>query len=316
MNPNPRLIPMAKSDTPLISVLMPVYNAERYLAEAVESILNQTLGDFEFLIVDDGSTDGSLRILERYASRDPRIRLTSRPNTGYLVALHEMLAVARGEFLARMDADDIALPERFERQVEYFRSHPEVVVLGTRILVIDHDGDPLEERCRAQTHEEIDMAHLVPSSASPGICHPALMMRTETLRRVGGYRAEYYPSEDGDLFLRLAEIGRLANLPDVHLKYRLHPQSTTRARGVEQYAVLLSAIADARRRRGLPPVPPPDSAPPPQTPDELEWWRFLGWMALKSGYTTTARKFGLRCCRRRPLSLESWRLLYCALRGQ
>ena len=89
---------------------MPVYNAERYVAEAVESILDQTLGDFEFLIVDDGSTDGSRRILERYAARDPRIRLASRPNTGYLVALNEMLAAARGEFIARMDSDDVALP--------------------------------------------------------------------------------------------------------------------------------------------------------------------------------------------------------------
>jgi glycosyltransferase involved in cell wall biosynthesis len=293
---------------------MPVYNAERYVAQTVESILGQTLGDFEFLIIDDGSTDGSRRILEGYAARDPRIRLNSRPNTGYLVALHEMLAVARGEFLARIDADDIALPERFERQVEYLRSHPEVVALGTRILVIDHEGDPLEERCRVQTHEEIDRAHLEPCT-SMGLCHPAVMMRTETLRRVGGYRAEYYPSEDGDLWLRLAEIGRLANLPEVHLKYRLHPQSITRARGVEQYAVLVRAIADARRRRGLPPVPPPDSDPPTQTPDELEWWRFLGWMALKSGYVATARKYGLRCCRRRPLWIESWRLLYCAIRG-
>jgi glycosyltransferase involved in cell wall biosynthesis len=293
---------------------MPVYNAVRFVGEAVESILGQTLGDFEFLIIDDGSTDGSRRILEGYASRDRRIRLASRPNTGYLVALNEMLAIARGEFLARIDADDIALPERFERQVEYLRSHPEVLALGSRILVIDHEGDPLEERCRVQTHEEIDRAHLEPST-SMGLCHPAVMMRTETLRRVGGYRAEYYPSEDGDLWLRLAEIGRLANLPEVHLKYRLHPQSITRARGVEQYAVLMRAVSDARRRRGLPPVPPPDSIPSSQTPDELEWWRFLGWMALKSGYAATARKYGLRCCRRRPLSLESWRLLYCALRG-
>lgn len=299
---------------PLISVCMPVYNAEPYVAEAVESILNQTLGDFEFLIVDDGSTDGSLRILEGYAARDPRIHLTSRPNTGYLVALHEMLAIARGEFLARMDADDIALPERFARQVQYLRSCPEVLALGTRILVIDPEGDPIEEQCYVQTHEDIDRSHLEPS-LSMGICHPSVMVRTETLRRVGGYRPDYYMAEDSDLWLRLAEIGRLANLPDVLLKYRQHPQSISQARRAEQFAVLARLRADARRRRGLPPAPTAEPVISAETPDEPERWRLLGWTALNSGYSATARKYARRVLARRPLSLDSWRLFCCALRG-
>jgi glycosyltransferase involved in cell wall biosynthesis len=122
---------------PAISVLMPVYNTERYVAEAVESILAQTFRNFEFLIIDDGSTDRSLSILKRYAERDPRIYLVSRPNTGYVIALNEMLAMARGEFIARIDADDIALPERFEVQVAYLREHPEVVCLGSKVQFID-----------------------------------------------------------------------------------------------------------------------------------------------------------------------------------
>jgi glycosyltransferase involved in cell wall biosynthesis len=304
------------SEGPLISVCMPVYNAERYVAQAVESILGQTFGDFEFLIIDDGSTDGSRRILEGYAARDARIRLASRPNTGYLVALNEMLAIARGEFLARMDADDIAMPERFVRQVEYLRSHPEVLALGTRILVVDPEGDPLEEQCWLQTHEEIDQCHLgVHPTRCYGISHPSVMTRTETLRRVGGYRAEYYPAEDVDLWSRLAEIGRLANLPDVHLKYRLHPQSIGHVKRVEHFAAAAKQRADTRRRRGLPPPPWPDPVPLPEPPDKAERMRFLGWVALKSGYAPTARKYGLRCCLRRPLWIESWRLLYCALRG-
>jgi glycosyltransferase involved in cell wall biosynthesis len=304
----------SSSDGPLISVCMPVYNAERYVGQAVESILNQTLGDFEFLIVDDGSTDGSRRVLESYAARDRRIRLSSRPNTGLLVALHEMLAMARGEFLARMDADDVALPERFERQVAYLRSHPEVLALGTRILVIDPDGDPLEERCLGRDHEEIDRAHIEPSPEM-GICHPSVMMRTETLRRIGGYRPEYDKAEDTDLWLRLGELGRLANLPDVHLKYRLHPQSVSQSKGAEQYTILVRAQADARRRRGLPPSQAPEFIHQAEPLDESGWWHFMGWMALKSGHVSTARKYGLRLCRRRPSWLESWRLLYCALRG-
>ena len=116
---------------------MPVYNAERYVAEAVESILAQTFNDFEFLIVDDGSTDRSLEILQSYASKDPRIRLRSRPNTGIVIALNEMLAVARGEFIARMDADDIAFESDLKRNWQYSAENPALVVRGSHVEIID-----------------------------------------------------------------------------------------------------------------------------------------------------------------------------------
>src|SRR5436305_9543595 len=127
-------------DRPQVSVLMPVYNAIRYIGVAVDSVLSQTFSDFEFIIVDDGSTDGSAEILREYAGRDPRIRLISRPNTGLGFALNEALAVARAPFIARMDADDECLPERFEKQIQYLRNHPECVLLGSRVLWIDSDG--------------------------------------------------------------------------------------------------------------------------------------------------------------------------------
>src|SRR4051794_24772902 len=112
---------------PPISVLLAVYNGGRYLRAAVDSILTQTFTDFEFIIIDDGSTDGSLATLREFAQRDPRINLVSRPNKGLTVTLNEGIALARGEFLARMDADDIALPQRFEKQIAYLRDHPECV---------------------------------------------------------------------------------------------------------------------------------------------------------------------------------------------
>ena len=118
------------SISPQISVLMPVYNAERFVAEAVQSILSQTFGDFEFIIIDDGSSDGSLEILRRFERADSRIRLSSRPNTGYTVALNEMLAMASGQFVARMDADDVAMPQRLQKQVDYLCAHPNCVVVG------------------------------------------------------------------------------------------------------------------------------------------------------------------------------------------
>jgi glycosyltransferase involved in cell wall biosynthesis len=299
---------------PSISVCMPVYNAERYLAEAVESILGQTFGDFEFLIIDDGSTDGSHDILRRYAASDPRLRVVSRPNTGYLIALNEMLASARGEFVARMDADDVALPERFERQAAYLRSHPEVLAVGTRILLIDPEGAPLTEMCTLQTHDDIDRSHL---EARMGICHPSVMARAEVLRKVGGYRPEYYTAEDMDLWLRLAEIGRLANLPEVLLKYRQHLQSIGYAQRAKQEEIVWRIRADAWQRRGLsqnlPTVRAGPFGPEPGTLDHLRKW---AWWALMSGHVATARKYAIRCYCRQPLALESWRLLYCALRGR
>ena len=125
---------------PLISVIMPVFNAARYLSKAVDSVLAQTLGDFEFIIIDDGSTDASETILRKYAEQDSRIRLTRRPNTGYVVALNEGLAQACGEFIARMDADDVCLPKRFERQAQFLREHPDVVLVGGRVEIIDEGG--------------------------------------------------------------------------------------------------------------------------------------------------------------------------------
>src|SRR6478672_11907562 len=110
--------------TPTLSVLMPVYNGARYLAEAVESILGQTFRDFELIIVNDGSTDGSEKILRRYAEQDGRIKLISRPNTGIVGALNDAIAASKCELMARMDADDVAMPDRFEKQLAYMRDHP------------------------------------------------------------------------------------------------------------------------------------------------------------------------------------------------
>src|SRR5438552_5575639 len=171
--------------TPAVTVLMPVYNADRFVAETVETILAQTFNDFEFLIIDDGSTDRSLEILQSYANRDPRIRLISRPNTGYVVALNEGLELARGECVARIDAADPADPRRLEFQVARMRQEPELVALGSNALAIDADGLPLGDYSVPLTHEEIEASHLQGSSA---IHHPAVMLRPGAVKQVGGYR--------------------------------------------------------------------------------------------------------------------------------
>jgi len=235
---------------PTVSVLMPVYNAEPYLAEAIESILGQTFADFEFLIVNDGSTDRSGAILERYAAHDPRIRASTRPNTGYTVALNELLGQASGGMVARMDADDVALPQRLERQVAYLGSHPEVVCVGTAVHFIDSAGRFLRDGHPGMDHEAIEQRAL------EGDCplnHPSVMMRRAAVLAVGGYHPEFEPAEDLDLWLRLGEVGRLTSLPDVLMKYRQHPRSFSEQHQQRQLERSAAAVVDACRRRGIPP---------------------------------------------------------------
>src|SRR5215204_6221112 len=141
---------------PTVSVIMPAYNAKRYVAQTIRSVLAQTFGDFEFIIVDDGSTDGTLPILQRVANEDARLVVISRPNTGIVAALNDGIAKARGEFLARMDADDVCLPERFAKQVLYLREHPECVGVGTFVETIDPYGSVLDRLVHETEHDAID----------------------------------------------------------------------------------------------------------------------------------------------------------------
>src|SRR5947209_7771425 len=129
-------------DAPRLSVVMPVYNAASVVREAIESILNQTFSDFEFIIVDDGSTDDSGKILREYAGRDDRIRLYTQENHGLVASLNRYCRLANGRYIARMDADDISLPRRFEKQFHFLEAHPEVGILGTWIQDIDENGAP------------------------------------------------------------------------------------------------------------------------------------------------------------------------------
>lgn len=299
------------SNNPIVSVLMPVYNTERYVAEAVESILAQTFEDFEFIIIDDGSTDRSLEILRQYEQRDPRFRVISRANTGLVVALNEMLGLAQGKYLARIDSDDVALPERFAKQVEYMEQHPDCVVLGSRMLLIDSDGDPIREMVDLFTHEQIDN-HLLEGIAQ--IYHATVLMRREAVENVGGYRDAYRAAEDVDLFLRLAECGHLVNLPDVLTKYRQHLTSQGYANRQLQIRSADAAANSARLRRSLPSLErnTADAIYQATTADHYRKW---SWWALGGGNVSTARKYAIAAVQQQPLSLESWQAMYCSLRG-
>lgn len=297
---------------PLCSVLMPVYNAERYVGEAVRSIVEQTCRDWEFVIIDDGSTDRSSEILRECAADEPRIRLIRHPNTGYLRALNEGLGFVQGEYLARMDADDVALPERLERQIAFLAAHPEYVAVGSSLLRIDADGDVLCEEPMPEGHEEIE-ARLLAGLGALG--HPAVTMRRAAVIELGGYREAYYGAEDHDLWLRLAERGRLANLPEALLKSRVHAENFTFVHAERARAAVRAAVADACRRRGQPcPTDRPiGSAPPQSDVDRMRAWTRS---ALYAGHYRTGRKHALAIWRAQPGEADSWVLLIHALLGR
>jgi glycosyltransferase involved in cell wall biosynthesis len=297
---------------PAISVLMSVYNAALYVAEAVESIRAQSFSDFEFIIINDGSSDASERILRSFADRDARVRLISRPNTGLIGALNEGLEIAKCDLVARMDADDVAMPQRLDKQLAYMREHPECLVLGSRVIGIDPYGCTLFESEHKLAHEQID-AELMRGSGW-AIVHPAAMFRRQSTLQIGGYREKYKHVEDLDLFLRLAERGKLANLPDFLLKYRQHTESINRTKQSEQAAATTQAVLEAYQRRGLAPPENWRYVPKPHPPrdSQLRTW---AWKALKEGHVPVARRHAVAAWRSSPLCVESWRALLCAMRG-
>lgn len=208
---------------PKITVIMPVYNGERYIREAIESILNQTFTDFEFLILNDGSTDRSVEIIESYS--DSRIRLIhNEKNLKLIATLNIGIMFARGEYLARMDCDDVSLPQRLEKQVEFLDNHPDVGIVGTGFQLIDSFGRTLGVPVRFPSEHKVLQWALY--FYSP-IVHPSVMMRKEVILAAAGYSPKYLHAEDYDLWYRLSQMIRLANLKDTLLYLRKHETSVT-----------------------------------------------------------------------------------------
>lgn len=296
-----------------VSVLMAVFNGEKYLSASIESILGQTFGDFEFLILDDGSTDSTVAILNRYAEHDGRIRIISRPNEGLIASLNELLGCAQGEFVARMDADDVALPERFSKQVQFLRNHRDVVCVGGAIEFIDSKGRFLRSLHYPSHDEDLQERNLCGECA---ICHPASMMRRESLIRIKGYDHDFRLAEDLDLWLRLGEIGRLANLDDVVLRYRLHSASVSEQGSARQLEVARAACERAWQRRGIQrEFTGRPWRPGPTRGSRHEHVLKRGWWAFHSGQRRTATIYALRAVRESPSRRGGWVLLAYATAG-
>lgn len=299
------------SVNPTVSVLMPVYNAQQYVAEAVESILAQTFKDFEFIIIDDGSTDASLKILEAYAAKDERIRLTSRKNQGLTPTLNEMLSKANGEFIAIIENDDVALSERLARQVEFLQGEPDVVCVSGAHELIDEKGRLLT---RLEIPEHNDQIQQLALAGHGSICHPGAMIRRVSLIQIGGYNETMRMAHDLDLWLRLGEVGALANLKDTMVKYRLRTDSISGQNPTQQRREAQEACEQAWRRRG---IEGRFEATEPWRPgtDRPSRHRFMlqyGWWAFNSNQRKTAIIYGTRAIAALPFAVGGWKLLACA----
>lgn len=221
-------------EVPLVSVLMPVYNGEAFIDRSVDSILKQTFTDFEVVIVDDGSTDSTAQRLRDLAARDTRVRIvTHTENRGLVASLNYGLTMCRGELVARLDADDEALPSRLEHQVAIFRSGPQIVLSASSYERVTDSGEFTRLGVPPQTHAALAIAMLVGNR----IQHSTTMFRRDAVVSVGGYDVRWFPVEDYDLWLRLLEVGEYRGLPSVEVRYTLNPDGVSATRHADQEAL-------------------------------------------------------------------------------
>lgn len=197
---------------PTISVILPIYNCELYIKEAVDSVLNQTFTDFELIIIDDCSTDSTLKIIKSY--QDSRIKLIEKEkNSGYTDSLNMAIKLAKGEYIARMDGDDICFPNRFESQIEFLQKNKDCALCGTGIKFIGSD----KTQFHPSNHDEIK----VKLCFSNSFFHPTIMAKKEILLD-NLYDKNFEPAEDYDLWTRLIFKVKMSNLPELLLNYRVH----------------------------------------------------------------------------------------------
>ena len=212
---------MTDKTQPAVSVIMSVYNAEKYVGDAIESILNQSFTDFEFLLLDDGSTDNSLQIISAY--KDNRIKVFSQENKGVNESRNILINKAQGQFIALLDADDMALPDRLQRQYTYMMQHPKCAVLGMSAEKFGDDTGIIQgfdAKFINRTAEDILYNHKI------SIVNPTSMIRASVLQQVDTpvYKS-YALSEDFNLWLRMSYYGSIDNLPQMGIKYRVHNSS-------------------------------------------------------------------------------------------
>ena len=298
---------------PRVSLLMPVFNTAPYLPQALASVRDQHFEDFEVVVVNDGSTDGSSEILRAFADDEPSMRLIDRDNRGLIETRNQLLHEAQGELIAWLDSDDLCHPDRLRRQVEAFDANPGLVCLGTNIELVDPEGRSLG----VEEYPEDDEAVREAQMRGGGLRFASTMQRRSAAIAAGGFRHPFRMGEDMDFLLRVAELGRVANLRDVLYIYRQHLLNTCTALGLNwpEYCAVILELASERRERGSDRLQRGEDVPLPQLNSGdarklipivlLDWARG----ALSAGDRMRAFRYTLSSIRRSPLRGAGWRQL-------
>lgn len=231
----------------MISAIMAAYNAGNFIAPAIESILNQTYRDFEFIIVDDGSTDNTLEVLKHYLDKDSRIRVIQSDRVGAAGARNLGINQAKYPWIAVMDADDIAMPERFEKQINAAKANPKVVVWGTYANHISATGEVLSLIRQGAVNEK-EFFDLWKQGHIPFVIHPTALIKKEIFLQVGGYSKDFYASEDFELFARIGNYGPILAIPEPLLLYRVHSKSESMTKFFSQKILARYVLARHRNR--------------------------------------------------------------------
>jgi len=257
---------------PEVSVLMSCYNASRWLHEAIDGVLAQTFEDFEFILVDDGSTDETWNILRSYRDRDRRIVAISKKNTGLTDSLNLGIAHARGAWIARLDADDLCEPTRLEEQVNFVCSHPEVVLLGTGFVEIDERGRVKKKHLYPPKHRKL-VRHL--ERLQRFFPHSSAFFRREVAQDAGCYNRLFLKTQDWDSWLRFAERGRIACLQNCLVRVRKHPEQISNSETGTSQLVYGTAASTCHFLRIHGCLDPSGSN------DERTWQEFIAWLTAR-----------------------------------
>ena len=303
-----------KTQSALVSVIVPLYNTERYIAAALASILSEQQVPLEVIVIDDGSTDGSVQRVKAIA--DSRLRLISSPTKGISAALNAGLAAAQGEFLVRCDADDLYPGGRIARQVEWLSQNPEFGAVCGGYAAIDPKGAELVKFDDSRRSEEIT-PELSAGFARTHFCTYAL--RTETVRSIGGFRSYFMTGEDIDFQLRLSEACRIWYQPGIHYHYRLHRNSITHTRSTIEREFFDTVARQFQLQRQISGMDDLERGHPPSLPELLTYrslsaaqhiQKFLLWRAWyehQAGQKWQAVSTGMRSALTMPSSLSTWK---------
>jgi glycosyltransferase involved in cell wall biosynthesis len=296
---------------------MAVFNTAAYLQEALASITSQSFQDFELVVLDDGSTDGSTQLLRNFANKEQRMRLIVRENRGLIATRNELLGAAKGKLIAWMDSDDISLPNRLSLQVSAFDADPELVCLGGSAQCVDPHGQNLNIERYPLTHGDI----LIDQQKGGAMRFPTTMMRRDFARQVGGFREPFKIGEDFDLLLRLSEVGKMANLPMVLYLYRQHLGSVCASLGPRWpiYRDQILALAHQRRQQGHDQLQLGEhitiSEPIGSNTKQLESQTYVRWAhyAMQNDNWSLAWKYAGKSVLGQPTSKTVWKSLFRAL---